>query len=155
MLTPSLKIVMRNGKIFGFLMNMTCTFVSCFALSFHKNTVAENRAHSLLQKEKREFAKSDVSKELFPGIGKMVKPIFMLLNVFLYFLGISFWLFFIIKFVFLSFSFLHSLMKYQLFATEYLPVRNVKSEPPEQGEQGRLLPFQNFLTMCPFFRRAL
>ena len=154
MLTPSLKIVMRNGKIFAFLMNMTCTFVSCFGLSFHKKTVGENRAHSLLQKEKREFAKSDLSKEIFPGIRKMVNPIFMSLNVFLYFLGISFWLFFIIKFVFLSFSFLF-LMKYQIFATEYLPVRNMNSDPPEQGEQGRLLPSQSFLTMCPFFRRAL
>ena len=94
MLTPSLKIVMRNGKIFAFLMNMTCTFVSCFGLSFHKKTVGENRAHSLLQKEKREFAKSDVSKGIFSGIGKMVNPIFMSLNVFF----ILSWHFFLVVF---------------------------------------------------------
>ena len=39
--------------------------------SFHKNTVGESEAPSLLQKEKRRSAKSDVSKKLFPDIGKI------------------------------------------------------------------------------------
>ena len=34
---------------------------------FHKKTFGENVASSLLQKEKHRFAKSDVSKLLFPG----------------------------------------------------------------------------------------
>ena len=37
---------------------------------FHKNTVRESEAPSLLQKKPRS-AKSDVSKVLFPGIGKI------------------------------------------------------------------------------------
>ena len=35
---------------------------------FHKNTMEESEAPSLLYKEKRECAKSDVSKMLFPKI---------------------------------------------------------------------------------------
>ena len=46
----------------------------------------------------------------------------MLLNTFMYYFGI--FLFFITKFVFLSFSFLF-LIKYQISATEYQPIRNV------------------------------
>ena len=40
-----------------------------------KNTVGESGAPSLLQKEKRRSAKSDVSKVLFPDIGKITNPI--------------------------------------------------------------------------------
>ena len=36
---------------------------------FHKNTVGESEVPSLLQKEKRGSAKSNVSKVLFPDIG--------------------------------------------------------------------------------------
>ena len=36
-----------------------------------KNTVGESGAPSLLQKEKRRSAKFDVSKVLFPDIGKV------------------------------------------------------------------------------------
>ena len=36
---------------------------------FHKSTVRESEAPSLLRKEKRRSAKSDVSKVLFPDIG--------------------------------------------------------------------------------------
>ena len=36
-----------------------------------KNTVGESGAPSLLQKEKRKSAKFDVSKVLFPDIGKI------------------------------------------------------------------------------------
>ena len=44
------------------------SFVSCFCNNvFHKKTFGENVASSLLQKEKHRFAKSDVSKLLFPG----------------------------------------------------------------------------------------
>ena len=38
---------------------------------FHKNTVGESEAPSLFQKEKRRSAKSDVSKVIFPDIGKI------------------------------------------------------------------------------------
>ena len=38
---------------------------------FHKNTVRMSGAPSLLQKEKRDSARSDVSKVLFPDIGKI------------------------------------------------------------------------------------
>ena len=38
---------------------------------FHKNTLEESGAPSLLQKEKRRSAKSEVSKVLFPDIGKI------------------------------------------------------------------------------------
>ena len=41
---------------------------------FHKNTVGESKAPSLLQKEKRGSAKSDASKVLFPGIGNITNP---------------------------------------------------------------------------------
>ena len=41
---------------------------------FHKNTVGESKAPSLLQKEKRRSAKSDVLKVLFPDIGKITNP---------------------------------------------------------------------------------
>ena len=37
-----------------------------------KNTVGESEALSLLQKEKRRSVKFDVSKVLFPGIGKII-----------------------------------------------------------------------------------
>ena len=37
---------------------------------FHKNTVVETGAPSLLQKEKRRSAKSNVLKVLYPDIGK-------------------------------------------------------------------------------------
>ena len=38
---------------------------------FHKSTVGESETPSLLQKEKRRSAKSDVSNVLFPDIGKI------------------------------------------------------------------------------------
>ena len=41
---------------------------------FHKNTVGESEAPSLLQKKKRRSAKSDVLKVLFPDIGKITNP---------------------------------------------------------------------------------
>ena len=52
--------------------------IICFMLFrnnfFHKNTVGESKAPSLLQKEKRGSAKSDASKVLSPGIGKITNP---------------------------------------------------------------------------------
>ena len=42
---------------------------------FHKNTVGECETPSLLQKEKRWSAKSDVSKVLFPDIGKITNQL--------------------------------------------------------------------------------
>ena len=50
---------------------------------FHKNAVGERGAPSLLQKEKRESAKSDVSKVLFPDIGKITNPYLCRTNVFI------------------------------------------------------------------------
>ena len=41
---------------------------------FHKNAVGKSEAPSLLQKEKRRSAKSDVLKVLFPDIGKITNP---------------------------------------------------------------------------------
>ena len=38
---------------------------------FHKNTVGESEAPSLVQKKKSRSAKPDVLKVLFPGIGKI------------------------------------------------------------------------------------
>ena len=38
---------------------------------FHKDTVRESEAPSLLQKEKRRSGKPDVSKVLFPDFGKI------------------------------------------------------------------------------------
>ena len=38
---------------------------------FHKSTVGESETPSLLQKEKRRSAKSDVSKVLFPELAKI------------------------------------------------------------------------------------
>ena len=46
-------------------------FGSRFAIIFfHKSAVEENDVHLLLQKEKRESAKSDISKVLFPTYKK-------------------------------------------------------------------------------------
>ena len=44
---------------------------------FHKNTVGECETPSLLQKEKRGYAKSDVSKRLFPDMGKITNTCLM------------------------------------------------------------------------------
>ena len=47
---------------------------------FHKSIVGECKVPSLLQKEKREFAKSDDSKVLFPDIGKIINLLKALLK---------------------------------------------------------------------------
>ena len=53
------------------LMFVVYAFASRFAIIFfHKSTVEENDVHLLLQKEKRESAKSDISKVLFPTYKK-------------------------------------------------------------------------------------
>ena len=50
------------------------SFVSCFAINFfHKNTMGKGSAPTLFQKENRRSAKSDVSKVLFPDIGKITR----------------------------------------------------------------------------------
>ena len=44
----------------------------CFAInSFHKDPMGKRRVPSLLQRENRGSEKSDVSKVLFPDIGKI------------------------------------------------------------------------------------
>ena len=51
---------------------------SCFMFCnnfFHKNTMGESSAPSLLQEKKRGSAKSDVSKVLYPDIGKIANPV--------------------------------------------------------------------------------
>ena len=48
---------------------------------FRKHTVKESRAPSLLQREKRRSAKSEVSKVLFPDIGKITNRLFLMVHV--------------------------------------------------------------------------
>ena len=60
--------------------------IICFMFGnnlFHKNAVEESGAPSLLQKEKRRSAKSDVSKVLFPDIGKITNLYLCRTNVFI------------------------------------------------------------------------
>ena len=65
----------------------TKTFVSCFAIIFfHKNTVGECEIPSLLQKENRRSGKSDVSKVLFPDIGKITNRYYQGAGI-----GVKFW----------------------------------------------------------------
>ena len=53
---------------------------------FHKNTVGECEIPSLLQKENRRSGKSDVSKVLFPDIGKITNRYYQGAGI-----GVKFW----------------------------------------------------------------